>query len=144
MHTFNTCRSTKGGDCCPPPQVPSPPCQKKVTPQIIRHPFELYGDTSNTHIMCQYCPMLPVPHAANNACDTPFTQISKTISPNIPSLLFPTLHQLGFTPLMYAARYGNDVILAALLEAGADINATNQKGQSALYQAVVGQHGSVM
>ena len=45
---------------------------------------------------------------------------------------------------MYATRYGNDVTVSLLLNSGAEINATNLKRQTALYQAVVGEHASLV
>eukprot|EP00041_Stephanoeca_diplocostata_P028111 m.786891 g.786891 ORF g.786891 m.786891 type:complete len:510 (-) comp23306_c0_seq18:1066-2595(-) len=48
------------------------------------------------------------------------------------------------TPLHYAARHGNYVIADALLNGGAELELKNKKGQTALYQAVVGQHGDIV
>ena len=46
----------------------------------------------------------------------------------------------GFTPLIYAAKYGAVSSLRVLLEAGANLNAQNAKGATALYFAAKGGH----
>eukprot|EP00039_Didymoeca_costata_P032652 m.38733 g.38733 ORF g.38733 m.38733 type:complete len:268 (+) comp9467_c0_seq2:1325-2128(+) len=51
---------------------------------------------------------------------------------------------LHASPLHYAARHGNSVILKALLQANAKIDIVNNKDQTPLYQAVVGEHGDVV
>src|SRR6185503_6719890 len=42
----------------------------------------------------------------------------------------------GNTPLMLAVRDGRDEAVAALLEAGADVNAVNDRGVSVLHRAI--------
>eukprot|EP00729_Bicosta_minor_P011229 gene11229-14050_t len=47
---------------------------------------------------------------------------------------------LKYTPLHYAARKGSRQIVNILMGEGAEVDALNNKGQSVLYQAVVGGH----
>jgi ankyrin repeat protein len=47
--------------------------------------------------------------------------------------------QRGIRPLVHAALVGNDAVLSLLLDRGADVNALDDEGQSALFFACVGR-----
>jgi uncharacterized protein len=53
-------------------------------------------------------------------------------------------HLLGATPLFLAAAHGKEAALAALLAAGATVNATNQEGATALFLAASDAHVPVV
>ncbi len=48
--------------------------------------------------------------------------------------------ELGYTPLMFAAKYGYDEILQCLIDKGADVNRHSIKGATALYFAAKYNH----
>jgi ankyrin repeat protein len=49
----------------------------------------------------------------------------------------------GWTPLIYAARWGHFELASTLLQMGADVNAKTRDGRSALSCARDGNHGRV-
>jgi ankyrin repeat protein len=52
-------------------------------------------------------------------------------------------NMLGMNALLLVAGYGNDMLVKLVLEAGADPNASNDFGHSALHLAVVGKRSQV-
>lgn len=52
-------------------------------------------------------------------------------------------NMLGMNALLLVSGYGNDQLVKLVLKAGADPNATNDFGHSALHLAVVGKRSQV-
>lgn len=48
------------------------------------------------------------------------------------------------TPLHISARLGNEEIIKALLEAGANVNAQNEKGETPLHCAIVADQAAIV
>ncbi|KAL1842300.1 hypothetical protein VTJ49DRAFT_5581 [Mycothermus thermophilus] len=67
-------------------------------------------------------------------CRADLTETLRSRDPAIRSQV-NTGDMIGWTPLMYAARLGNKHHVRALLDAGADVNARNNIGRTALFTA---------
>ena len=53
-------------------------------------------------------------------------------------------NMLGMNALLLVAGYGNDVLVKLVIQSGADPNAVNDFGHSALHLAVVGKRSQVI